>query len=163
IDAFAAVRARHPGATLLLVGDGIRRGWVEGLAREAGLADAVVFTGFRRDVPALLGAMDCFVLASTRTEGVPPSPPQAFAAGAAVGAGVRVVASDIGGVPEVVVDGATGLLVQSQSAPALAAGIARVLDEPGAAEARAAAARAMVEGRFSHAAAMARLLALYDE
>jgi len=157
IDAFAAVRARHPGATLLLVGDGIRRGWVEGLAREAGLADAVVFTGFRRDVPALLGAMDCFVLASTRTEGVPQSLLQAFAAG------VPVVASDIGGVPEVVVDGATGLLVQSQSAPALAAGIARVLDEPGAAEARAAAARAMVEGRFSHAAAMARLLALYDE
>ena len=110
LEAFAAVRAVHPTATLLLVGDGIRRALGGGLAREAGLADHVVFTGFSEDVPALLAMMDCFVLASTRTEGVPQSLLQAFAAG------VPVVASDIGGVPEVVADGVTGLLAESGSA-----------------------------------------------
>src|SRR6185295_3129433 len=157
LEAFAAVRAVHPTATLLLVGDGIRRGWVEGLAREAGLADHVVFTGFSEDVPALLAMMDCFVLASTRTEGVPQSLLQAFAAG------VPVVASDIGGVPEVVADGVTGLLAESGSASALAAGIARVLSDAPAAVRRAEAARALVEERFSHAASISRLLQLYGE
>jgi glycosyltransferase involved in cell wall biosynthesis len=157
LEAFAAVRAAHPTATLLLVGDGIRRGWVEGLAREAGLADRVVFTGFSEDVPALLATMDCFVLASTRTEGVPQSLLQAFAVG------VPVVASDIGGVPEVVADGVTGLLAESGSAAALAAGIARVLSDAPAAVRRAEAARALVEKRFSHAASISRLLQLYGE
>jgi glycosyltransferase involved in cell wall biosynthesis len=157
IDAFARVQAARPTATLLLVGDGIRRAWVEGLARAAGLADRVVFTGFRSDVPALLAAMDCFVLASTRTEGVPQSLLQALAAG------VPVVASDIGGVPEVVVDGVTGLLAPQGSADGLAGRIEAVLDDPAAAERRAVAGRALVERRFSHAASIARLLDLYDE
>ena len=157
IEAFAGVRALHPAATLLLVGDGIRRAWVEGLAREAGLADAVVFTGFRRDVPALLACMDCFALASTRTEGVPQSLLQAFAMG------VPVVASDVGGVPEVVTDGVTGLLVKADSAVPLARAVERVLAEPAAARRRAEAARKLVEERFSHAAAISRLLTVYDE
>ena len=157
LEAFGRVRARHPEATLLLVGDGIRRAWVEGLARDAGLGDAVVFTGFRPDVPPLLGVMDCFVLASTRTEGVPQSLLQAFAAG------VPVVASAIGGIPEVVADGATGLLVQAGSAEALAGGIERVLDDRAEADRRALAARALVEERFSHTASITRLLALYRE
>lgn len=157
LEAFALVRAVHPGATLLLVGEGIRRAWVEGLARGAGLAGAVVFTGFRRDVAALLGCMDCFVLASTRTEGVPQSLLQAFAAG------VPVVASEVGGVPEVVTDGVTGLLVKPESPPALAQAVEMVLAEPAAAARRAEAARALVEARFSHTAAISRLLALYDD
>jgi glycosyltransferase involved in cell wall biosynthesis len=157
IDAFAVVRGIHPTATLLLVGDGIRRSSVEALARDAGLGEAVVFTGFRADVPSLLGTMDCFVLASTRTEGVPQSLLQAFAAG------VPVVASDIGGIPEVVADGVTGLLVKSESAGALAGGILGVLDQTAAAERRALAARRLVEERFSHAASITRLLALYED
>ena len=157
LQAFARVRERHPRASLLLVGDGIRRPWVEQLAREAGLADAVVFTGFRPDVPALLAAMDCFALASTRTEGVPQALLQAFAVG------VPVVASRIGGIPEVVTDGETGLLVESEAVPPLAAAIERVLEDPVGAAQRARAARALVEARFSHGRSVDRLLALYDE
>ena len=156
IEALAMVRRRYPGATLLLVGDGIRRAWVEGLARDAGLADAVVFTGFRSDVAALLGVMDCFALASTRTEGVPQSLLQAFAAG------VPVVASDIGGIAEVVVDGRTGVLVKA-TADDMAAGIERVLDDRDAAARRAIGARVMVEERFSHTSMLTRLLDLYVE
>jgi glycosyltransferase involved in cell wall biosynthesis len=157
LQAFAMVREKRPGATLLLVGDGIRRNWVEQLAREAKLSDAVVFTGFRADVPALLATMDCFAQASTRTEGVPQALLQAFATG------VPVVASRIGGIPEVVADGQTGLLVESESVEGLAAGIERVLDDPEGAAQRARAARALVEARFSHTHSIDRLLELYDE
>ena len=157
LQAFAMVREKRPDASLLLVGDGIRRAWVEQLAREAKLSDAVVFTGFRPDVPALLATMDCFAQASTRTEGVPQALLQAFATG------VPVVASRIGGIPEVVADGQTGLLVESESVEALAAGIERVLDDPEAAARRARAARALVEARFSHVHAIDRLLHVYDE
>jgi glycosyltransferase involved in cell wall biosynthesis len=76
---------------------------------------------------------------------------------------VPVVASRIGGIPEVVRDGETGLLVPSESVPALAAAIGRVLDDPEAAALRARAARALVEERFSHESAVGRLLRLYDE
>jgi glycosyltransferase involved in cell wall biosynthesis len=157
LDAFASVHARHPSARLLLVGDGIRRAWVEGLAKEQGLSAAVHFTGFRSDVPDLLHAMDCFVLASTRTEGVPGSLLQAFAAG------VPAVASAIGGIPEVIADGKTGLLVKPDDPAALAEAIEAVIADPAAAAARARAARALVERRFSHVAAVTRLLALYDD
>jgi glycosyltransferase involved in cell wall biosynthesis len=155
LDAFRSIRASYPQATLLLVGDGIRRQWVEGLAREAGLQQAVVFTGFRTDVAALLAVMDCFVLASTRTEGVPQSLLQAFASG------VPVVASDVGGVPEVVIDGETGLLVKAESATDLARGIDAVLSDLDSAERRAATARRLIEARFSHDALVTRLLELY--
>ena len=157
LDAFATVHARHPAARLLLVGDGIRRSWVEGLAKDRGLGEAVVFTGFRADVPVLLRAMDCFVLASTRTEGVPQSLLQAFAAG------VPVVASAIGGIPEVVKDGETGILVPPEDAAALARAIESVLSDGSGAAARARGARQLVEKRFSHGASVSRLLALYDE
>ena len=157
LDAFTLVRARHPAARLLLVGDGIRRAWVEELAKERGLASAVLFTGFRSDVPDLLRAMDCFVLASTRTEGVPQSLLQAFAAG------VPAVASAIGGIPEVITDGVTGTLVLPDDPAALAKAIEAVIADPEAAAERARAARSLVESRFSHVSAVSRLLALYDE
>ena len=115
------------------------------------------FTGFRSDVPDLLRAMDCFVLASTRTEGVPQSLLQAFAAG------VPAVASSIGGIPEVITDGETGTLVPPENPALLAAAIEAVLDNPSAAATRARAARKLVEERYSHVAAVSRLLALYDE
>ena len=157
LDAFAAVHARRPAARLLLVGDGIRRSWVEGLAQDRGLGGAVVFTGFRADVPDLLRVMDCFVLASTRTEGVPQSLLQAFAAG------VPVVATAIGGIPEVVKEGETGIVVPPEDPAALARAIESVLSDRSGAAARARAARRLVEERFSHGAAVSRLLALYDE
>jgi glycosyltransferase involved in cell wall biosynthesis len=157
LDAFARVHARRADAQLLLVGDGGRRAWAEGLARERGIADVVRFAGFRTDVPALLGIMDCFALASTRTEGVPGSLLQAAAAG------VPIVASRIGGIPEFVEDGVTGLLVPPEDPAALAAAIERVLADPAAAAGRARAARKRCEEGFSREMSIGRLLALYDE
>ena len=158
LDAFSRVRARRPDArscssATASAGSGRRR-----LARERGLREAVVFTGFRDDVPALLAAMDCFVLASTRTEGVPQSLLQAFAAG------MPVVASRIGGIPEVVEDGVTGLLVSPEDPAALAA--AHRADARGSRRRRRRAAgrpRARRGALLAFAASISRLLALYDE
>ena len=157
LDAFAAIRAEWPDARLLLVGDGVRRGWVERLVEERGLGQAVRLVGFRRDVPALLRLMDCFVLASTRTEGVPQSLLQAMAVG------VPIVASAIGGIPEVVTHLRTGVLVPPGDAGELAAGITSVLRDPASAQRRVEAARAMVAARYSREAAIGRTIALYQE
>jgi glycosyltransferase involved in cell wall biosynthesis len=157
LEAFRLIRTDWPRARLLLVGDGLRRHWAEGLAAANGLGDAVHFTGFRHDVADLLRVMDCFILASTRTEGVPQSLLQAIAVG------TPVVASRVGGVPEVVVTGETGLLVDPGQPAALAEAIRAVLADPASARRRADAAREIVQSRFSHTATVDRLLALYDE
>jgi glycosyltransferase involved in cell wall biosynthesis len=157
LEAFERIGREFPRATLLLVGDGIRRAWVESLARERGLGERVRFAGFREDVPDLLAAMDCFVLASIRTEGIPQSLLQAMAAG------VPVVASSVGGIPEVIEDGETGRLVPVLDASALAREIRAVLADPATARRRAEAARARVEAGFSRERAMARLAAIYGE
>jgi glycosyltransferase involved in cell wall biosynthesis len=157
LDAFARVRASWPEARLLLVGDGVRRDWVERLVAERGLGDAVRLAGFRRDVAALLRLMDCFVLASTRTEGVPQSLLQALAVG------VPVVASAIGGIPEVVTHLGNGLLVPPGEVVALADAIASVLRDPEAARKRSEAGRELVAARYSRDASIGRTIALYRE
>lgn len=157
LEAFDHLRGEFPTARLLLVGDGLRRAWVESLARERDMKDRVVFTGVREDVPELLGAMDCFALASTRTEGVPQSLLQALAAG------VPVVASSVGGIPEVLQDGITGLLVPPGDAQALALALRLILRDPESSGRRAEAGRALVAEKFSRTVVMERLVALYRE
>ncbi len=101
--------------------------------------------------------MDCFVLASTRTEGVPQSLLQAMAVG------VPVVGSAIGGIPEVVAHLRTGLLVVPGDVTGLAGAIASVLRDPAGARRRAEEGRAIVAARYSRDAAIGRTIALYRE
>ncbi len=157
LEAFEIVLREFPTARLLLVGDGVRRQWIERLAGERGLSGVVCFTGFRRDVPDLLRALDCFALASVRTEGVPQSLLQALATE------LPVVASVVGGMPEVVEHGLTGLLVTPGDPQALAAGLLATLREPELARRRAKAGRQLVETRFSRAVTTERVIALYEE
>ncbi len=102
----------------VICGEGALRERLQTQARAAGLAERVVFTGFSSEVPRLLAAADVFVLPS-RHEGL------GMAAIEAMAAGLPVVASRVGGLPEVVVDGETGLLVPVGDAGALAAAIRR--------------------------------------
>lgn len=104
----------------VLVGDGPQRRALERAAQELGLSDVVEFAGERDDVPSLLAGADCFVLSST-SEGMPISVLEAMAAG------LPVVASDVGGVHELVREGETGFLVPAQDAAALARAIRPVL------------------------------------
>ncbi len=105
-----------------LVGDGPERGEMERLARALGLSDRVRFLGYRQDVPALLRQCDLFVLPSVWE-------PFGIALVEAMVLGMPVLACWAGGVPEIVRDGETGLLVPPGDADAMAAGLQRLLSD----------------------------------
>jgi glycosyltransferase involved in cell wall biosynthesis len=109
--------------TAALIGDGPDRPAVEAEIRAAGLGDVVELMGERRDVPELLADADVFVL-SSRSEGAPLSLLEAMAAG------LPVVASAVGGTPEIVDDGTTGLLVPPGDPGALARALESLLTDP---------------------------------
>jgi glycosyltransferase involved in cell wall biosynthesis len=125
-DALTLVRALAavPGHAFsaLLVGDGPDRPAVEAEVRRLGLQHAVTVAGTRDDVPELLARADVFAL-SSRSEGAPVSILEAMAAG------LPVVASSVGGVPELVADGETGLLVPPGDPAAMAAALGRLLED----------------------------------
>jgi glycosyltransferase involved in cell wall biosynthesis len=118
VRALAAVPGRRFAA--LLVGDGPDRPCVEEEVNRLGVADAVALVGTRDDVPALLAGADVFAL-SSRSEGAPISILEAMAAG------LPVVSSRVGGVPELVVDGETGLLVPPGDPAAMSAALGRLV------------------------------------
>jgi glycosyltransferase involved in cell wall biosynthesis len=109
-----------PDVTVVLVGDGPDRGRLEAMGSELGLGERLVLTGWQADPLPWLPALDVFVLPS-RLEALP------LAAIEAMLASRPVVASDVGGVQEVVVDGETGILVPPDDAPALAAELRSLL------------------------------------
>jgi glycosyltransferase involved in cell wall biosynthesis len=156
VQALARVRGRFPGAELHLASDGPDRETLVELAARLGLSGAVRFLGYRDDVPALLSRASCMLVTSDY-EGAPYTVLEAMAAG------VPVVATRVGGVPEAVVDGETGLLVSPGDAAALADRLARLLADPDAAARMGAAGRRIVQERFTRQHMVARTLALYEE
>ena len=124
-----------------IVGEGPQREALERELRALGLTERVHLLGERRDVPRLLAAADVFVLA-TRSEGHPVSVLEAMAAG------LPVVASRVGGVPEQVVDGETGVLVDPGDPDALATALARLAADPSLRRRMGDAGRTRAEERF---------------
>ena len=124
-----------------IVGDGPERPVVESEIRAAGLEPAVELMGERQDVPQLLAHADVFVL-SSRSEGAPISILEAMATG------LPVVASAVGGVPEIVDDGTTGVLVPPGDPAALAAAIEPLLADATLRDRLGDAGRARVRERF---------------
>ena len=104
LRAHALLIENHPDTRAVIVGDGPERGALEALAAELGIADSVLFTGYRSDVRALMAAFDVYLNTSTY-EGVSLTILEAMAAS------LPVIASPVGGNPEVVIDQETGLLV----------------------------------------------------
>lgn len=122
VEAFARIAATHPHAVLVMAGSGPLAEAVSTRAYELRVADRVRLLGERRDVADVLRAFDVFVL-SSRWEGLPRSLVEAMAAG------LPVVATSVNGVPEIVEDGRTGLLVPPGDAETLARTVARLLDD----------------------------------
>lgn len=119
---FKAMKVLSEGV-LLVVGEGELRPWVERYIRENDLMERVRFLGARSDVPQILAASDIFVL-SSRWEGLP------YTIIEAMMARLPVVATHVGGVPELVEDGVTGFLVPPKDPRALAEAIQKLLDDP---------------------------------
>ena len=156
LRAFAVVRARFPRARLVLVGDGPERRALEALAIELGVAEQVTFAGTRPNRPNPHHLFDLSVLSSV-SEGFPNSVVEAMAAAR------PIVATRVGGTPDAIADGITGVLVPPEDPAALAAGIARVLEQPDNASRMGLAAREAARTSYSQAAVLGRLLSLYEE
>ena len=142
VDAARHLLPNHPSARIIVFGDGPDRLALERRAADYGLSERVRFAGFRTDLDALLPWADVVVLPSL-TEGLPNVALEAAAAG------VPVVATAVGGTPEVVVNGRTGFLVPPNDPAALAARIGDLLRHADWARAFGAAARRRVEEQFS--------------
>jgi glycosyltransferase involved in cell wall biosynthesis/protein-tyrosine-phosphatase len=143
-----------PRARFVIVGDGPLRAELERTARDLGVAAACVFAGARMDVYDLVGAMDVFVLSSLH-EGAPMALLEAMALG------TPVVATAVGGVPEILTQGTTGLLVGGQDANGLATACLELLRDPERARAMATRARGVVADAFSHRRCGAALVGAY--
>jgi len=146
-------------ATAVLVGrdleqDGAYERELRAEAERLGVVDRVVFAGYRDDVPALLAGCDVFCLPS-EMEGLPLGVLEAMAQGK------PVVATAVGGTPELVVHGETGLLVQPGDVEALAAALAQLLADPEQARHMGEAGRERVQREFGAAAMAQRILELY--
>jgi sugar transferase (PEP-CTERM/EpsH1 system associated) len=143
-------------SSLVVVGDGPLREALEARAGALGLQGRVEFTGSRDDTPELVRSFDLFVLPSLN-EGISNTILEAMASG------VPVLATRVGGNPELVVDGTTGTLCPPGDPRALVEGMARYADDGDRRRAHGAAGRARAVAQFSLDAMVTRYLDIYDE
>ena len=175
VEAWPLVLAAVPAARLLIVGEGSCREALEAQADALGLLGdpvaapeggvgtrharpnaKIVFTGRREDVPAVTAALDVAVLPSYREA-------QGLVILEAMALSRPVVASNVGGIPEMITDGVTGLLVPPHDPPALAAAIVRLLTDHPMADMMARAAHDLVHERYCIEVMGAAIQDLYDE
>lgn len=121
MQAFANIAHDHPKSLLLLVGDGPLRREIEALACALGIQSRVRFLGLRRDVSHLMNVADAYLMSSSR-EGLPNVLLEAHSTG------LPIVATDVGGNREVVLDGKTGFIVPPRAPDALAEAMHRMMD-----------------------------------
>ncbi len=156
LDALPAVWQRHPGVQCLLFGRGPERTRIAARVQASGAAPRVRLPGFRSDMARILPALD-MVVHPALTEGLGVALLEAGACG------VPVVAAASGGIPEVIEDGRTGLLIPAGASQPLAAAMLRLLDNPEFALKLGDAARLRVERDFSVAAMTTAHATLYEE
>jgi len=155
LDAAPAILRQCPAARFVFVGDGETRPVLEAQARRLGVGDRVLFAGFRDDVPSLLAGMDVVVLPSLN-EGMGRVLVMAMALGK------PIVATRVGGVPELLADGAAGRLVPPGDAAALADAVCGLLRDPDRATALGEAGRRRA-GRYGAPAMVESLAQVYRD
>ncbi len=142
LDAMPSIRVEFPGVLLFCVGEGSLISELQHHARDLGVADAVRFVGYQRDMARWYALADIVVLPSL-FEGLPITAIEAFASEK------PMVATAVDGTPEIVVDGVTGLTVPSRDSTALTHAIARLLHDPELRATFARQGRELVERSFS--------------
>ena len=145
-----------PGLRVLIAGEGDRREMLEDLTAELGLQDTVMFLGVRTDVPDVLAALDVAVSTSD-FEGSPLSVMEYMEAAR------PVVATRVGGIPDLIEDGEQGLMVEPQDPEGFAAAVAQLLRDPGRARRMGERGRERRRTEFDIDVMVRRLEALYEE
>ena len=156
VRAFHDVHRVLPHSRLVIIGDGPERDTLLTEIASTGLTDSVILTGHREDVPSLLPALDIYANSSI-FEGVSLTILEAMAAA------VPVVATRVGGTPEVVVDGDTGRLVPARDVQAMAEALLLIATDAGSAGRMAASGRRRVERQFSIERMVDRYAAVYRD
>lgn len=156
VDAMALVARELPDARLLILGEGELREALQDQVRDLGLERHVTLAGFRPDALGVMRSFDVFVMSSV-TEGLGSAVLEAMVAERAV------VGTAAGGIPEVIEDGVTGLLVPPRDPRAMADAIVTLLKAPARRSAMGAAGRARVVAEFSVDALVQRTLAVYQK
>ena len=156
VEAAGIVHARHPNAYFVVLGDGECKAELIQRATQLGIHSRIVFTGFRTDTARFLSAFTVSVLPSL-TEGLSNTVMESMAAG------VPVVATNVGGTPEILSDGVTGLLVKPKNATVLANAISTLLDNPEFARQLGQAGKKHIVQEFSMDQTVRRTEALYQE
>lgn len=157
IRAWPMVVGQYPEARLLLVGSGEEEPALRTAVAQAGVADSVVFAGMRTDVPAVLRGSEVVLLPSIYGENLPTVLMEAG------GCARPVVASDVGGISDIVADGSTGLLVEPGDPTAIAAALLRLLDDPELGAQLGGHGRRRMERRFDARGWAENLRGLYEQ
>lgn len=161
LQAMGPILASHSNIRLLIVGDRLEKPEfckkLEKLVRELGVADRVTFTGLRHDIPRILSLADVAVHSSS----LPDPLPRAVVEGMLLAK--PVVATDAGGVPEIIENGHTGVLVPPKEPILMGQAIQRLLQDPAEGKRLGLNARRSARSRFSIKEHVSRIQALYDE
>ena len=142
LEAMPHVLKRCPNLYLLIAGDGPIKDKLKNLSVHMGFEQNVIFLGYRNDIPEFMTDLDLLVMPSL-TEGFP------FSLLEGMAAGLPIVATRVGGVPEIIADGREGILVPPREPDALAKAIIRVLRDKESGKTMGLAARKKVEQEFS--------------
>lgn len=156
LRAFRLVLDQIDNARLVIVGDGPLAGELKSLAAELGISERVLFAGFQRNVDSYIRALDVFVLSSLH-EGVPISLLEAM------GLGIPVVCTRVGGIPEVIAHNQNGLLVESDDATSLAAAVVKIAADKAFAHTLVENARLSLTNELSFENSLAGTISLYRE
>jgi glycosyltransferase involved in cell wall biosynthesis len=155
LEAFAVAFRRNPGICLLITGSGPEEASLRGLAQTLDIGEKCVFIPSTPDVAGIFPAIDVFVLPSL-SEGFPNALMEAMACGCCV------LASDVGGNPELVQNGVTGLLFPSRDRDALVEGLLKVIDDAALRQRLGSAAAETVSREFSLEHGATRMQEIYE-
>jgi len=155
LEAFARLKDRAPDMMLVVCGDGSIFQELSDFAKANAISARMIFTGFRTDIPDILSALDVFILPSL-SEGLGTAVLEAGAAG------LPIIASNVGGIPDIIEDGASGILVPPTDVSALAEAIKSVYSNPEKAKLLGMAAQRRVRQHFSEKALVDKNESLYQ-
>ncbi len=156
IEALAEIRKRHVRCKCLIIGDGPERQKIEQQVQAMGLDDAVFLLGVRRDIPELLSAVDLVVVPSILKEGLP----LVLVEGSAMS--LPLVATNIGGSPEIVKHGVNGFIVEPKDTKALSEKIIYLIEHPGECQEMGQHSRGIWQAKFKKVDMMGKIENIYS-